>query len=359
VSPWVHYQVFGYREARTPHPLLDPSYMSQWLADVSPSRVVDVYLGTPRYWTIDTSPYLDAQRFVLESESDPDVPPIMRILAANEPEVWLSFKLMLIDAASAEAKIARLNAATFLVAKHAGRARQRQLTAWAHSGSLEGAQRDGGRYTVVPGYFLGAEGETIVAVGTQATSPDLTMVRLAKEHLSLSDRSWNAVDRLVFVRSRLDRRAFEELMHGEGTVAIATHSSGQAVALSALVSRLGREDVIVLAHGYQINIESKSLAIVDSEPPATESWDWPLAADAREVLFLLPRAERVGSEMVASITEWLGRGASLLTLDETSLTEWSALFERPYVVAHPGLVDYMRVLVGEGSLRVLTDEVAR
>jgi hypothetical protein len=357
VSPWVHYQVFGHREARSPHPLLDPAFMRQWIPGSSPLTIVDTYLSSPEYWTIDTSPYLDTQRFILESETDGLRPPIMRILASDAPEAWLGFKLMLIDAASPEAAVARLNAAAFLVARHANRAWQRQLVSWNRGGGQPDAPTAGGRFTVVPGYFLG-QNETVVSLlGEDAASPDLTMLRLETEYLSLTELSWLVAERLIFVRSGLDRGDAEAILSSGsgGALVVAPSSLEQEAALAALAARLRLDGVIILPFGQQANVESEALAIVDREPGPVEAWEWSAKAEAGDVLFVIPPGRSIGENTVESIDEWLTKGSSLLTADPAGFTAWSHLLDRSHVVVHPGLIEYVRPLVAEGSLRMLVE----
>jgi hypothetical protein len=55
------------------------------------------------------------------------------------------------------------------------------------------------------------------------------------------------------------------------------------------------------------------------------------------------------------IDEWLTKGSSLLTADPAGFTAWSHLLDRSHVVVHPGLIEYVRPLVAEGSLRMLVE----
>ncbi len=353
VAPWLHYQVFGHREARSPHPLFDPAYMSQWLGEASSRTVVDEYLRTPEYWSIVTSPYLDSQRFLLEAESNVEIPPPLRILSEAHPEAWLSFKLMLIDAASPDATIARFTGAVFLVSRHPDLP-WRRLATWSYSTGPSAGEADGGRFTVVPGYLLASEETVISQIGGEAASPDLTIVRLETEYLGLSGLSWEHVDRLVFVRSDLGRSRAEQLIgHETRTVAVAPRSAAQGRALSSLVSRLGLANVLVLPYGLQINIESEKLVVVDDEPSAIESWSWSTPAEAATVTFVIPSSEAVDASTVAEIDAWLSRGASLLTVDEADLGLWPHLLDRSHVVVHPSLIEQTRMLVDGRSLRLL------
>lgn len=360
VSPWVHYQVFGYREARTPHPLLDADFMHQWIPRSSPSTVVDTYLGSPAQWTIETSPFVNTQRFVLDSETDEFSPPIMRMLVSETPGRWLSFGLMLIDSASPDERRSRVNAASFLVTKHASRVGQSQLTSWKRSGELPETSNVNGRFTAIPGYFLGRDGDILCVLSEAAASPDLTMVRLGTGYLSLTERDWLSAVRLIFVRTELNRDEAEALLtSGVGKLVIAPRSGEQEVALLALVDRLRLDDVVVLAYGCQANIEAEQLVIVDHEPSIVETWEWPTLAEARDVVFVLPLGDSVDNQTVDLIDEWLSLGSSLLNVDASSLKSWSRVFDRPFVVVHPGLVERVRPLVSATALKVLDNEAGQ
>ena len=356
VAPWVHYQVFGHREARSPHPFLDASFMRQWIPAASPSSVVDTYLSCPEYWTIDTSPYVDTQRFVLESETDGINPPIMRILGTDFGDQWLSLRLMLIDASSPETSVARLNAAAFLLSKHSAISWQRRLVSWSKRREPLVTPVSGGRFTVVPGYFLGAEGATLASFGEAAVSPDSTVVRLDSEYISLTEPIWSEADRLVFVASELDRDEAEKLFAPvNGTQMIAPRSSTQEAALVTLISFLQLDYVNVLPFGRQSNVESRAILLVDYPATPVEVWDWTSRLDGEAVIFVLPQGALLSDKVVALMEEWISRGSSLLTTDAEGLGVWYRLLGRARVVVHPDLLEGARLIVARGSLQILDE----
>lgn len=63
IDPWLHFQLYGVRELRDPH----PAVCSDWLARFIPERtdvgVLDQYLLDPRYWLIRPSPGIDLEGF--------------------------------------------------------------------------------------------------------------------------------------------------------------------------------------------------------------------------------------------------------------------------------------------------------
>jgi hypothetical protein len=363
VSPWLHYQVFGYREARSPHPLLDAAYLAQWLPDASRLTAVDGYLGSPDRWLLDTSPYLDSESFLLESEPDVTSPPLARILASTRPESWLSFKLLLIDTAAPDQLKSRLTAAAFLVSRHPHRP-SKQLESWLRqSPGLASVRSEPGvlkraRFAVVPGYFLGADGRTVLEIGDAATSTDLTLVRLQREYVGLAALSPTTADRLYFVVSAIGSATAARLMsHDEGTVVIAPSTPEQGRALSALAARLGRRNVIVLAHGTQTGIDAGSAEIIRDDVRAQAEWRWPASADPREVTFVVPAAVGLNSATTTSIGRWLGRGASLLSVDETGVNPWPQLLDREHVVIHPLLIESALVQFDDRSLELLNENI--
>lgn len=360
-TPWAHYQAFGVLEGRSPHPLLDQRLMHEWLPSIDRKTVVDRYLSDPSFWTIDTSPYVDSQRYLLDAGPNLTVPPIMRILDGGVFSEWVSLQLMLIDAGSTNNRTARLNAAAFLVTVHTRPGISGRLVEWSES--FNGiARRDQEavklEYTVVPGYFLGADGTSVLPSGPGAVSADSSVVRLPNGYLSFARGPEIVCDRLVYVTSGVSHtEATSALVGSEGRVVIAPHTGRQATAFRGLAARLGIPDVIVLPAGEQASVRPRTVVLLEGGHSAVAPWRWDETIAPSEVIFLLPPGlATVPRPTVKRVLEWVAAGSSALTIDDAFVSGGILDFGRPCVVIDSSATELARVLVDDTSLWTIEPE---
>ena len=346
VSPWLHYQQSGYREARSPHPLLDPDYMIGWAPDVPRSEVVDRYLRDPALWMIDTSPYVDCQKFVLHGGWSGTSSPIGEIVGAGASDPWVHSRLIAIDADLGDSTKDALGAVLFLLARNHPRSMFSRLTVWRPTAQTHGGPSLGGPYTVVPGFFIGTDGVELWSDSQMAMSQDLSLVRFANGLVGLEVGDPVTVDELRFVCGDLRRDSLVEMVDtGPQTLAVSPASWAQERALRYLVEETGAQGVTVLPWGRQVRVTASSIRQVEGSTDALPSWRWP-DVDPRDVVFVDagPLGETCAAD--ARVSEWLRRGASLLLVDDASMERWvSAFVDRPYVVATPATKDFVGAVV--------------
>ena len=359
VSPWLHYQQHGYRESRSPHPLFDPDYMTQWAPDVPRSEIVDRYLRDPGLWMIDTSPYVDCQRYVLHGGWSGTSSPIGEIVRAGASDPWVHSRLIAIDADLGDSTKEALGGVLFLLARNHPRSMFSRITVWRPTGQKLGASPHArphlrGPLTVVPGFFIGSEGVELWSDSRLAMSQDLSLVRFSKGLVGLEVGDLVTVDELRFVCGELRRDSLVEMVDaGQETVAVSPASWAQERALRYLVEETSALGVTVLPWGCQVRVAAGSIRQVDGSIDALPSWRWP-DIDPRDVVFVDagPLGETCAAD--ARVGEWLRRGASLLLVDDASMERWvSAFVDRPNVVATPATEEFVGAVVPRDRTAVL------
>ena len=366
VSPWLHYQQYGYRECRSPHPLFDPDYMTKWAPDVRRSEIVDRYLRDPELWMIDTSPYVDCQRYALQGRWSGTSSPIGEIVGAGASDPWVHSRLIAIDADLGGSTKDALGGVLFLLARNHPRSMFSRMTVWRPTAqtrgapSLEGPSHTG-PYTVVPGFFVGSDGVELWSDSQLAMSQDLSLVRFSHGLVGLEVGDLVTVDELRFACGELRRDSLVEMVDaGQETVAVSPASWAQERALRYLLEETSALGVTVLPWGCQVRVAAGSIRQVEGSIDALPSWRWP-DVDPRDVVFVDAGPLGVTCAADARVGEWLRRGASLLLVDDASMERWvSAFVDRPYVVATTATKEFVGAVVPRDRTAVLAaNEAAR
>jgi len=354
VPPWLHYQRYGYREARSHHPLLDMDYMTQWAPDVARSEVVDRYLRDPTLWTIDTSPYVDCQSYVLHGGWSGTSSPIGQIVRAGAGEPWVHPRLIAIDAAMADSTKDALGPVVLLLARNHPASMFSSVTMWRPAAHSPARPSYRGPFTVVPGFFIGSEGAELWSDSGLAMSPDLSLVRFSQGLVGLEVGDLVTVDELRFVCGALRRDGLAEMVDpGQGTVAVSPASWAQERALRYLVERSGAQGVTVLPWGHQVRVAAGSIRQAGPSAEALPAWHWP-DIDPRDVVFVDAGPLGVTCAAEARVGEWLRRGASLVLIDDASMERWvSAFVDRANVVATPATEEFVGAVVARDRIAVL------
>jgi len=325
--------------------------MHQWAPDVPRSEVVDRYLRDPDLWMIDTSPYVDCQKFILRGGWSGKSRPIAEIVRAGACEPWVHSRLMAIDADQGDSTNEALGAVLFLLARNHPRSMFSRITLWqttdqelGESSLVEPHLR--GPMTVVPGFFIGSEGIELWSDSRLAMSQDLSLVRFTNGLVGLEVGDLVTVDELQFVCGELRRESLVQIVKSaHGILAVGPASWAQERALSYLVEETGVRDVTVLPWGRQVRVDAGSTRQVDGSADALPMWRWP-EVDPRDVVFV--DAGPLGATCAADVRvgEWLRRGASVVLIDDASMERWvSAFVDRPYVVATPATEEFVGAVV--------------
>ena len=182
-SAWLHYQVYGRPEGRSPHPLFDTDFLAASMPGVRREDVIDEYVTCPARWVLDPGPYVDCLRFMLEGEWDGYTNPLQQIVSHYLGGPWIHHRLLLIDAASDSQARARLRGACALLTSNAPGSRFVEVKFWAlaHGKEFLASTEHETLCTVIPGYFLGANDREIF-------SPCLARFKPGPHHDSAAHR---------------------------------------------------------------------------------------------------------------------------------------------------------------------------
>jgi len=351
VSPWLHYQVFGRVEGRSPHPLVDVTHLSASLPGIRVPDAVDEYLARRELWVIDPGPYVDCLRFTLFGGWDPAQHPLQQIVSTQLRSHWVHQRLMLVDASSNDGAAARLAGVGYLLARNTNAGRFARVTTWSRDAS---PAPDRGDYTVVPGFFLGVQGSELWADQHGVASQDSTVVRALAETISVENGQRITADQLVYVTAHLDREQLDSLVGSMESGVIAPHNRAQEISLRQLRRDSGRPEVSILAVGVQAHVSGARLRLVDGGEtrPAVPAWSWDLPAD--NVAIVMPTSTRLRATGDQPLRAALAAGAELCLVDERGLNSWlPQLQSRETVVVDPSLVDDVASFVARDSIRLL------
>lgn len=354
ILPWLHYQQHGYREARSPHPLLDADHMALEAPDIQRAEVIDRYLRNPDLWTIDTSPYVDCQRFILHGGWSGTSSPIGEIVRSGALDPWVHSRLIAIDADLGGSTPDALGLLIFLLKSNHPRSMFSKVTLWRSPGRSSDLPFSGGLFTVVPGFFVGLDGVAQWSDSRLAMSPDLSLVRLSDGLVGLEVGDRVTADELRFVRGVASRDHLERILDAEhGTLVVAPYSSTQESALRYLIEESGMRGVTVLPWGRQVRVAAKSIRQIEGSTDGLLHWQWP-DVDPRDVVFIDqgPSGDTCASDI--RVRDWLKRGASLFLIDNSAMERWiSAFVNRPYIVATPVAEEFVGSIVPRTRATVL------
>ena len=254
-DPWLHYQVYGRTEGRSPHPLIDLDYLSAGVPGTLRAELVDAYLGDPALWRTDPGPYVECVRFLLAGPWDGTTHPLVQIARDHLTSPWVHQRLMLVDAQAPGTRRALVIAAAVLLTRNAS-AGMAALQLWSPPTvpRVEGARE----YTVVPGMFVGASGGTIVAAGSDDMSADSSVLRAGEGFASLRRGAHHTASTLVVITGQLDDESLHRVGDHAGSVVVAPFSAAQYEALGALATD-GR--VRLLEPGIQARVTADALVV--------------------------------------------------------------------------------------------------
>jgi len=358
VPPWLHYQVHGRAEGRSPHPLVDCEYLSVSVSEVLRSEVIDRYLTSPELWVFDTSPYVDCQKFVLSGDWDGVTNPLVQIVTHYLDSQWVRKRLMIVDAASASTARTRMIGSSVLLTKNKPGSQFAPLSIWAtRSESAQPATAESAaEYTVVPGFFLGSHGRELWSVEGVRMSPDSTVIRLATEFLSLGVGRSLSTDVLVHVTGACLRGDLTRIVRAAaGPTAISPNSSAQELALTQIVEAFHASHVDVLPHGTQTRVTARRVILA---PPSEESsvpvWSWSDLHPSTGMAIVLTDQHSHRALNDHRLKSLLSAGASLCIVTETNLSVWLPILQnRDVVLVEKALLELVKGIVEDTSLYLL------
>ena len=359
VSPWLHYQVYGRAEGRSPHPLIDFEFLAASLPGARRDELVDEYLMSAHNWVLDPGPYVDCGRFMVQGEWDGYTNPLKQIVTHHLRGPWVHSRLMLVDTASESASRARLTAVSTLLIANAPASRFATVAYWQpNAEDVAGVApiSEAGPFTVIPGYFLGANDREIVSQPSPVVSSDSTMIRLASEFVSLISGRAISADALVYVADSLAREELTTLIReSHMPTAIAPHSAGQELALRHLCTELGRDNVTVLEFGKQVRVVSPRVNVARSAgAAATAEWAWRENVTADRLAVVLASAHRRRATNDPKVRELVARGAALCLVQPGDMVSWLPVLQTSAtVLVDRSLREDVRGFVDDGDIYLL------
>ena len=352
VSPWLHYQVFGRAEGRTPHPLIDVGRLAVSMPGVRRSELVDEYFANPARWLIDPSSYVDAQAFALTGPWNGATHPLKEIVSLHTTGPWMHSRLMVVDSADDAASQSRLVAAGALLVLAGGSSRVATMKAW--SGPHAHGPSSARNYTVVPGYFLGAGSAEIASDAVGTLSPDSSMIRHSTGFVSIVRGPEVAADTLIYLEGELPREELERFVQrSTGATVIAPGTAAQESALKSLRAEYRAAGITVLEHGVQAHVACKSSAEVlrpVKELMAIPIWEWETGSERDIVVVVSHRRQQWAGpdEQVRALIE---AGAALCLIEGHELEPWLPLLNsRSRVVVERSLIGLVAGVVNRASL---------
>lgn len=362
-NPWLHYQVFGRTEGRSPHPFVDVQLLAASMPGVPLGEVFDHYLALPALWTLDTSPYVDCQRFVLSGLWNGVTNPLAQLVRSHRGGAWIHDRLMLIDTAIEDPTIARQVAVATLIAKNGPSARFNDVALWrrsnaaSSSGISDASDVSGGDYTVVPGFFLGADGVILASSPQHSVSEDFTMIQLIGEYVSLVAGSLFRADQFLYLSGSLSREELRELLSGDnGSVIVAPSSRQQQRAVEQLLHIDDITSTRILEYGMQARVASSRVQVHPASELMVPTPEWFCASggDARNIAFVLGETSLELALQNPSIRIAVDDGAAICPVKSTDIANWEPLLRtREIIVTVSELIPALRGFVDDSALRLL------
>ena len=366
VPAWLHYQVHGRAEGRSPHPLIDVDFLAVSVPEIPRQYLVDHYLSDPALWTADPGPYVECRRFMLAGKWDAATNPLLQIVAGQIGGPWIHERLLLVDSSSDDAAQARLTAAGYLLGVDT-RSRLATVRLWPRTLSEPDASD---RFTVVPGYFLGSLDRSHALTSTSVVSPDRTFVTLATELLSLTTGEEIQSSALIFIEGDQEHATLRKTVAAAQLgAAIATHSSVQAEALALIIEKLDRGDLRLLRCGYQTTVITPTLVrIAAAAAPKVQLWNSgtaatnvarsAAAASSAATIIVLPESHWKLATADFAIRTAISGGASLCLVGASGWAPWHRVLEHhEAIVCHPSLLSAATSFVSLDRIFDLQTEV--
>jgi hypothetical protein len=302
ISPWLHYQVRGRIEGRSPHPLIDLEWLSDAIPDTRRADLVDVYLTERRYWAVAPGPYVDVERFMVAGPWDGVTHPFLQILRESHGEPWVRNRLRLTDLAANHRDAYLAGVGVLTGYRPAGGVSA--FRAWTIDLHARRPTAADVRWTVIPGFMMGADG---VAhwVSERVVSPGQDAIRVADLVITRDTERRQRVGQLVYLTGSLGR---DELLAAGADAVVAPATAEQERAL-----RLFLPSAQVLAYGEQVRVVAERVRVVEGTQLTSEEGR-PAGGD----VLVVSADERVRPDVVGLVQA----GVALVTIDRQGAAPW-------------------------------------
>ncbi|MBX3094053.1 MAG: hypothetical protein KF680_05860 [Cryobacterium sp.] len=351
VPEWLHYQVFGRAEGRSPHPLLSVSTLADHMPGVPVVEVIDEYLGDSQWWSCAPSPYVDTEQFVARGPWDGRTHPFLQIVEQHMNQPWVRTDLLQIDSSSTDSTDNRSGLAAAVVLMDIGARRygvSTPATRWPVGRVPSSAEP--GLYRVVPGSFIARDGTAEAFTGApRGRSLDGTAFLLATEAVMRKPTETITVERLVMLQPQISRDRLVSVLHSSsGSVAIGVSSRSQESVLDLILQEPGMPSGTVLPWGRQTAVSCREFVALESESttdlPIYESRDDGSPPSTTALVLMATDRDRLQTD--SRMRELLERGVRLCLVVDDDLRPWH------HVLTSSRRVIVERALAGTVSLLI-------
>lgn len=324
-NPWLHYQLFGRAEGRSPHPLVNPRFLASEL-EVGLADAVDVYLSESDYWHVSPSEYVDVWGFLRAGKSDGIRHPFVQMLEdgfATEP--WVSQRLQIINLSLAGANAFELQALAVISSLNGAKALWQEIRVIRRRDVSNAEELSQKCLQCIPGFGLFGESGTYFPHGPSLISSDQSTVAGPDQVIFLAAEGKLVSSTLIYMTGNLSVETLEVILPNlKSNSAVAPSSLEQEQALRYLKSQM-KFDIQILAFGVKAAISPTEIIEVEGENRVSNrEWDNVRveSVDFQKVSILLGRNESERSLINPKITELLVRGAHLCIVDGETIAPW-------------------------------------
>lgn len=358
VPEWLHYQVFGRIEGRSPHPLLSVSTLADQMPGVPVVDVIDEYLRDSQWWSCAPSPYVDTAQFVARGPWDGRTHPFLQIVEQHMNQPWVRTDLLQIDSSSTGSTDNRAGVAAAVVLMGIGTRRYGVSTPtmrWP-LGRVP-SSTEPGLYRMLPGSFLAHEGTVEAFLGApRGRSLDGTAFLLATEAVMRKPAETITVERLFMLQPQISRdRLISALRSSSGRVAIGVSSRSQESALGLILQEPGMPSGIVLPWGRQTAVSCQAFVALQSASTTDlriyESSDDGNPPSTTALVLMATDRDRLQTD--SRMRELLELGARLCLVVDDDLRPWChVLASSRRVIVDRALAETVSLLIDppEGGL---------
>lgn len=267
VAPWVHYQLFGRVEGRSPHPLVDVTFLSKQMGVPAPDAL-DIYLSCNKYWMLSPSPYFDIYAFTNSGQWDGFTNPLIQVIQTSLfDQRWIKTNSILIDAGQSPSQEKDALAARVLGILNRGIAYSRSISLISRRDAVQTYNESSEIVRVVPGSWLVSR-EGVLQIGSEplVLSEDHTLFATEDCIYALNATFPVVCMTLVVMKSEVSFEALKELMASslEGAV-IAPSSQIQFELLTYFNSTNPQRRIEILPLGEQALLVPKYVRVYEAE----------------------------------------------------------------------------------------------
>lgn len=356
VSPWLHFQVFGRAEGRSPHPYIDVEYLSASMPGVIRGDVVDSYVMLPEFWTLNPSPYIDVQAFMLSGRWDGRTHPLTQIVAQGMSAQWVQHRLMLIDNAGEFGGGSRAIAAATLLARQGSPSRVLELQVWAVSDLRVDTDLSAHDYTVVPGYFLGHSGNVMNLASDAILSPDESMISLGTEVVSVKSGLHITTSQLIVLAGSLNLRMISDFLTSANPDSVVSPSSRlQQCAVEEFIRKRSLT-VRVLPYGKQVQVSATTVMMIPTGQRHEQPRIWTGVSDNDSLStgFVVDVSRVTPVLDDPEVKRAVSNGAVMCVIRDDDLSPWASILgSRDVVACEPSLLEVLTAYFDEDVVQLL------